>query len=148
MATNDYHFITHWRVESTIEEISAILNDPLGLARWWPSVYLDVKVLEPGGEYGEESLKLELARRHATSAEGAYLHSVATSANSLAPKKVSPSATRNPAEEANDSINNSYNHCPRKDSIVACPSTLSYRTCARVRNKAQHNATHNKKNSP
>lgn len=52
MATNHYHFITHWRIESTIEEISTILNDALGLARWWPSVYLDVKVLETGNEYG------------------------------------------------------------------------------------------------
>jgi len=52
LAINDYHFITHWRVESTIEETSDILNDPLGLARWWPSVYLDVKVLETGDEHG------------------------------------------------------------------------------------------------
>lgn len=52
MLTNNYHFITRWRVESTIEEISHILNDPLDLVRWWPSVYLDVKALEPGDEYG------------------------------------------------------------------------------------------------
>ena len=49
MAASDYHFITHWRIESTLEEINEILgkNAP-DLARWWPSVYLAVKVIEPG----------------------------------------------------------------------------------------------------
>jgi hypothetical protein len=52
MATNDYHFITVWHVESTIDEVSTILGDASDLARWWPSVYLEVKVLEPGDERG------------------------------------------------------------------------------------------------
>jgi Polyketide cyclase / dehydrase and lipid transport len=52
MATNDYHFITTWCVKSSVEEVSEIIGDPRGLARWWPSVYLDVKVLEEGGEHG------------------------------------------------------------------------------------------------
>ena len=52
MTNNDYHFITHWRVESTVDEVSKILGDPLALMRWWPSVYLDVKVMEPGEESG------------------------------------------------------------------------------------------------
>lgn len=52
MATNDYHFITVWRVESTIEEVSNIIGDASDLVRWWPSVYLDVNVLEPGDERG------------------------------------------------------------------------------------------------
>ncbi len=52
MATNDYHFITTWRVKSTIEEVSEIIGDPRGLVRWWPSVYLDVKVLEEGDQRG------------------------------------------------------------------------------------------------
>src|SRR5579859_5759675 len=51
-ASNDYHFITVWRVESTIEEVSTIIGDASDLVRWWPSVYLDVKVLEPGDERG------------------------------------------------------------------------------------------------
>lgn len=51
-ATNDYHFITVWRVESTIDEVSTILSDAADLVRWWPSVYLEVKVLEPGDERG------------------------------------------------------------------------------------------------
>src|SRR5262252_9512399 len=51
-AANDYHFITVWRVESSVEEVSDILGDAADLVRWWPSVYLDVKVLEPGDERG------------------------------------------------------------------------------------------------
>jgi hypothetical protein len=44
----EYHFITNWRVRGTAREVSDVLEDPLGLSRWWPSVYLDVKILEPG----------------------------------------------------------------------------------------------------
>jgi hypothetical protein len=56
MATNDYHFITHWRVAAKIEEVAGVLSDAAALARWWPSVYLDVRVLKPGDErhIGEE----------------------------------------------------------------------------------------------
>jgi hypothetical protein len=43
-SSNDYAFVTHWRVEGTIEEISDILDDAASLPRWWPSVYLDVTV--------------------------------------------------------------------------------------------------------
>jgi hypothetical protein len=52
LATNDYHFITHWRVEGSINEVAEILKDAEELPRWWPSVYLDVKVLEQGDENG------------------------------------------------------------------------------------------------
>lgn len=52
MASNDYHFVTHWRVESTVEEVYEILNNARDLVRWWPSVYLDVQVLEPGDKHG------------------------------------------------------------------------------------------------
>jgi transposase InsO family protein len=52
MVANDYHFITHWRVESTIEEVTEILGDASDLVRWWPAVYLDVTVLQSGGEHG------------------------------------------------------------------------------------------------
>jgi hypothetical protein len=52
MSSNDYHFITHWRVESTQQEVAEILGDALGLARWWPSVYLNMNVLEPGDAWG------------------------------------------------------------------------------------------------
>ena len=52
MATNDYHFITAWEVPATIAEITAVLGDAEDLARWWPSVYLDVRMLEPGDASG------------------------------------------------------------------------------------------------
>lgn len=52
MASNDYQFITHWRVQSTIQETSDILRQAEALPRWWPAVYLEVKVLEPGDADG------------------------------------------------------------------------------------------------
>ncbi len=52
MATNDYHFITRWRVQSTLEEINDVLGSAPDLVRWWPSVYLDVKEIERGEENG------------------------------------------------------------------------------------------------
>jgi hypothetical protein len=52
MATNDYHFITHWRVQSTLDEINEVIGNAADLPRWWPSVYLDIKVLEPGQSDG------------------------------------------------------------------------------------------------
>lgn len=52
MASNEYGFLTQWRVRSTVEEITEVLGDPVGLARWWPSVYLGVAVLEPGNADG------------------------------------------------------------------------------------------------
>jgi hypothetical protein len=52
VASNDYHFITHWRVQGALKEVSDIIGDAGELTRWWPSVYLDVRVLEPGNEHG------------------------------------------------------------------------------------------------
>ena len=44
----EYAFLTQWRFRATDTEVFDILNDPLALPRWWPSVYLDVKELAPG----------------------------------------------------------------------------------------------------
>jgi hypothetical protein len=52
MPTNEYHFITRWRVEGTLEEVSDIIEDVEALPRWWPSVYLEVEVIEPGDPQG------------------------------------------------------------------------------------------------
>ncbi len=52
MSSNEYHFITHWRVKSTIKEVAGILDNAADLVRWWPAVYLDVQVLQPGNEQG------------------------------------------------------------------------------------------------
>ncbi len=52
MPSNAYRFLTHWRVQSTVEEITAILKDATDLPRWWPAVYLDVQELAPGDARG------------------------------------------------------------------------------------------------
>jgi hypothetical protein len=47
--TNEYVFLTRWRLEKTsIEEVSEILDDAEALPRWWPSVYLEVHKLPDG----------------------------------------------------------------------------------------------------
>ena len=45
--SNQYAFITRWRVEGTCGEVADVLSDPLDLPRWWPSVYLRVDELCP-----------------------------------------------------------------------------------------------------
>lgn len=52
MSSHEYQFVTHWRMQSSCEEISEILGNAPDLARWWPSVYLEVNELEPGDESG------------------------------------------------------------------------------------------------
>src|SRR5215472_7581086 len=52
MSANDYHFVTHWRLESTVDEVSEVLGDAESLTRCWPSVYLRVHVLERGDADG------------------------------------------------------------------------------------------------
>ena len=52
MKSNEYAFITHWRVQSTCQEISEVLGNGPDLTRWWPSVYLDVQEVEPGNKDG------------------------------------------------------------------------------------------------
>lgn len=50
--TNQYEFLTRWRVEGTCGEVADVLGDPVALARWWPAVYLDVVELSPPNEQG------------------------------------------------------------------------------------------------
>jgi hypothetical protein len=52
MAAHDYAFLTRWRAEATPEEVYDVIADGPALARWWPSVYLEVTLLEPGGPDG------------------------------------------------------------------------------------------------
>ena len=52
MTSNEYHFITKWQVEGTIEEVADVLSEAEALPRWWPSVYLAVEVLNPGDKDG------------------------------------------------------------------------------------------------
>ncbi len=44
----EYRFVTTWRVPGTIDEVKSVLGDAEALARWWPSVYLDVVVIDSG----------------------------------------------------------------------------------------------------
>lgn len=48
----DYHFVTSWWVAGTVDEVSEILGDATSLTRWWPSVYLEVREVEPAGADG------------------------------------------------------------------------------------------------
>src|SRR5579862_9773813 len=52
MPSNEYHFITVWHVTGSVSEVADIIQDAESLPRWWPSVYLEVKQLEPGDENG------------------------------------------------------------------------------------------------
>ena len=45
--SHQYEFLSRWRVEGTCGEIADVLGDAPALARWWPSVYLDVEELQP-----------------------------------------------------------------------------------------------------
>ncbi len=52
MSSADYHFIDRWRVAGSVKEVADIIEDALSLSVWWPSVYFEVKELQPGGEGG------------------------------------------------------------------------------------------------
>ena len=43
----EYAFLTRWRLRATAQDVYDVLSDPFGLARWWPSVYLEVTELQP-----------------------------------------------------------------------------------------------------
>jgi hypothetical protein len=48
----DVHFVTHWRVAGTVEEVTAVFRRGADLPRWWPAVYLDAREIDPGDERG------------------------------------------------------------------------------------------------
>jgi len=52
MPSHHYQFLTRWRVESTAEEVYAVIDDTSQLPRWWPAVWLKVETLEPGDANG------------------------------------------------------------------------------------------------
>lgn len=49
---SNYHFVTRWEVEATPEEVYRLLEDVEKLVEWWPSVYLDIKVVDRGQSGG------------------------------------------------------------------------------------------------
>lgn len=52
MPSNEYHFITRWRVRGTADEMYDLISHPLDYPRWWPSVYLQTEEISPGDESG------------------------------------------------------------------------------------------------
>ena len=46
----EFRYVDRWRIAGRIEEVAEILRDAPGYARWWRSVYLDVRVIERGDE--------------------------------------------------------------------------------------------------
>ena len=52
MASNEYHFITTWRVKAALAEVNDLIGNAPDLARWWPAVYLQVKELQTGDAHG------------------------------------------------------------------------------------------------
>src|SRR5262249_34138810 len=56
MASHEYHFVTHWRMPSTPEEVYRIMENTADLPRWWPAVWLAIEMVEPGDAYGVGSL--------------------------------------------------------------------------------------------
>jgi hypothetical protein len=50
--SSQYQFVTKWNVNASPAEVYEIISDSGKLTQWWPSVYLDLKVLEKGGEGG------------------------------------------------------------------------------------------------
>jgi len=52
MSTNDYIFLTHWRMPGRCAEVYEVLRRAEELPRWWPSVYLQVKTVVAAGPHG------------------------------------------------------------------------------------------------
>jgi len=46
----DYHCTARWELEATPEELCALMLDAPALPRWWPSVFLDATLVDPGDE--------------------------------------------------------------------------------------------------
>src|SRR5690349_17322137 len=52
MATNDYHFVTRWRIQGSTADVYELVADAQSCLRWWPQVYLGVTTITPGDEHG------------------------------------------------------------------------------------------------
>ncbi len=49
---NEYHFVTHWRIEGEIAEVYEVLSEPLNYPNWWKGLYLRAVELKPGDQEG------------------------------------------------------------------------------------------------
>lgn len=52
MSWNEYTFVDRWQAPGTLEEVTDVLRDAESFARWCPSVYLSVHLVEPGDDSG------------------------------------------------------------------------------------------------
>jgi len=50
--SSEYHFVSRWRLQARADEVADVLRDARDLPRWWPSVYLDIQVVEAGDARG------------------------------------------------------------------------------------------------
>lgn len=50
--STDYEFQSLWRVPGTAREVADVLGDTVSMDRWWPSVYLGIRLVHPGAEDG------------------------------------------------------------------------------------------------
>ena len=62
VASNEYRFVTSWRVQGTAEQVFALLDNPLDYPRWWPSVWLKAELIDRGGENGSGRVVRFLSR--------------------------------------------------------------------------------------
>ena len=52
MAAQQYDFLTKWRFEHCdIHEVADILEDTASLPRWWPELFKQVTIVQPGGNH-------------------------------------------------------------------------------------------------
>ena len=49
---NEYHFVTHWRIQDDIAQVYEVLHDPLNYPDWWKGPHLQATELKPGNEEG------------------------------------------------------------------------------------------------
>jgi hypothetical protein len=52
MPSNEYCFVTRWRLRADAREVAQVIGNGPDLVRWWPSVYLEARELEPGDASG------------------------------------------------------------------------------------------------
>ncbi len=45
---NAFRLVTRWRLDATIDEVAAILNDAEAIPGWWGDVYLSTKIVDAG----------------------------------------------------------------------------------------------------
>jgi hypothetical protein len=62
MSSNEYQFLTEWRVTGEAETVFEILREGSQFPRWWPDVYLDAKSM-PSGRPDRIGDRVELLTR-------------------------------------------------------------------------------------